>query len=115
MIVVICFLYKWRVLRKSETHNSPWGFLITYAEYYRFKSLINNSRPNTRLYYLKVLLSLIVIFVVHYVYSETIRFFMRTITYLLFLTYQLSIILDNNIFKITCAGHKICYYANALW
>lgn len=61
-MVVIGFLYKWRVLRKSETHNSPWGFLITYAEYYRFKCLINNS--NTRLYYLKVLLSLIVIFVV---------------------------------------------------
>lgn len=113
MIVVICFLYKWRVLRKSETHNSPWGFLITYAEYYRFKSLINNS--NTRLYYLKVLLSLIVIFVVQYVYSETIPFCVPTITYLLFLTNQLSIILDIDIFKITCAGHKTCYYANALW
>lgn len=62
MIVVMCFLYKWRVLRKIETHDSLWTFLIIYAEYRKFKCLINNSY--TRLYYLKVLSSLIVIFVV---------------------------------------------------
>lgn len=58
----MCFPYKGRVLRKIETHDSAWAFLIIYAEYYRFKCLINNS--NTRLYYLKVISSLIVIFVV---------------------------------------------------
>lgn len=47
--------------------------------------------------------------------QKSIPFCVRTITYSLFLTYQLSIILDINIFKITCAGHKTCYYANALW